>query len=731
MSTTADDDRCCAYCALPLLPARRVFQGKAESSSTDEPCYCCFGCRFAAAVRGAEDGASSGVLPRLALAVFLSMNVMAFTMALWSQDVYADPAGQMDPTAIVLRGLFRYLCLLFALPVLFVLGGPLLANALASLRQGIWNSDLLLVVGVVASYLYSSYSVLRDEGPVYYEVGCAVLITVTLGRWLEATGKMRAHAALNDLERLLPDHARVVTYGDSEQEIALAAVQVGDHLRVLPGERVPCDGRVMRQPITVDEQVLTGESRPAVKEVGDPAWGGSLNLDGEAFIEVTATSDAGTLARLIDQVRRARLSKGHYQRLADRLAGWFLPNAVACAIAATVWHTVFSGAEQGILAGLAVLLIVCPCALGLATPLAVWTALGQAARAGVVFRNGVALEKLAGIKAICLDKTGTLTTGEPAVSAFFAAASDREETVLGYAARLASASAHAYSQAIERFVSERMPGASGQLLGEIRSRPGRGMVATLPDGARVCLGSPRLMTETGLEWDPELENGFGRSESSLACVGWGGAVRGVFAFREEVRPEAVAAIESLRQLGLHVAVLTGDSAERGATLARELHVEVHAQLLPEDKVQQLAEARRRWGPVAMVGDGINDAPALVASDVGIALGCGTDLARDSASVCLLGNDLARLAWSIRLARGTVRTIRQNLFWAFIYNFVGVGFACTGRLNPVIAALAMVLSSLLVVTNSLRHSDRNVGPVGRDALCLPVIKKSTVHLEALT
>ena len=637
------------------------------------------------------------------------MNVMAFTMALWSQDVYADPAGQMGPTATVIRGLFRYLCLLFALPVLFLLGGPLLSNAWASVRQGVWNTDILLVLGVAASYLYSAYSVLRDEGPVYFEVGCAVLVTVTLGRWLEATGKIRANTALNDLERLLPEQARVLQEDDAERLIPLAAVEIGDRVRVLPGERIPCDGTIVRQPITVDEQALTGESRPAVKEIGESAWGGSLNLDGEAYLVVTASSAAGTLARLVEQVRQARLCKGRYQRRADRVASWFLPIALVVAFLAAAWHLAFGGVEQGILTGLAVLLIVCPCALGLATPLAVWTSLGRAARAGVVFRNGEALEKLAEIKAVRLDKTGTLTTGTPAVSAFFAATVEEEAAVLGYADRLASASTHAYSQAVERFVESRAGGVREQTVADVRSRPGRGMAAVLPGGGLVCMGSPRLMSEMELTWSADLKERSGQAGSSVACVGWNGAVRGVFGFREELRPEAMTAIEELHELGLNVAVLTGDSAERGATIARELNVDVEAELLPDDKVESLARARQRFGPVAMVGDGINDAPALAASDVGIALGCGTDVARDSALVCLLGNDLRRLAWSVRLARGAVRTIRQNLFWAFIYNIVGVGIACTGRLNPVVAALAMVLSSLLVVGNSLRQSNRHDGP----------------------
>jgi heavy metal translocating P-type ATPase len=695
----------CDYCGLPVARAART--------GRPEKLYCCFGCRFAAAVTQArgEQGAAGWMLARLGLAAFLSMNVMVFAMALWTQDFYGEAGADPGAFAGAFRGLFRYLGLLFALPVLLLLGGPLLENAWANLRRGAPSTDLLLLAGVAASYLYSVVSVLRDQGPVYFEVGCVVLVLVTLGRWLEATGKLRAAAALEGLQRLLPETACVVQ-GDDETSLPLDQVRPGDCLRVRAGERIPCDGRVLRNTAAVDEQALTGESLPTAKGPGDRVYGGSLNLDGDLYVVATAAARAGLIARMIELVRQAGRQQGRYQRLADRVSAWFLPAVAVIALAVLAWHTSHSGPDQGILGALSVVVIACPCALGLATPMAVWAALGQAARAQVLFRHGEALERLAAVRAIRFDKTGTLTTGDPTVAAFTVNPSDEPAAVLAVASQLAASSTHAYARAVCRFAqSQGMPDTPPTAPADVRTLPGKGLTAMLPSlSGAGSLGSARLMADSGLVLTSALAGVVNQAQDAgcpLTCIGWSGHVRGVFVFREELRPEATEALALLQQQGLDVAVLTGDGAARAASLGRELRVPVTAGLLPEDKVTALAEARCGLGLVAMVGDGINDAPALAAADVGIALGCGADVSRETAAVCLLGNDLLRLPWAVALARRTVRVIKQNLFWAFLYNTAGIALAATGRLGPVPAALAMTVSSLLVVTNSLRF--RTAGP----------------------
>jgi heavy metal translocating P-type ATPase len=689
----------CAYCGLPLasgwLPVR-------PAETADAPHYCCFGCRFAAAVAQAsgEQGAVVWLLTRLGLAIFFTVNVLVFTMFQWGQDVYGPAAGPQDGFTQSLDSFHRYLAMLLAAPVLLLLGGPLAENTWDQLRRGRLTADLLLLSGVLASYLYSVHSVWTEAGPIYFEVGCLVLVLVTLGRWLEAAGKVKANAALEALERLLPETVRRQER-NAETIVPRSEARPGDNLRVLPGERVPCDGRLLAQSVAVDERLLTGESKPVTKTAGDPLVAGSLVLDGTVLLEVTAPSSAGTIARLAELVRSARRSKGRYERLADRVTAWFLPGVLLLALLACLWHGCHRGWDQGILTGLAVVLIACPCALGIATPLALWTALGEAARQQILFTQAEALEKLAVVRTFCLDKTGTLTTDTPQVIAWAVVEEAERAEILRRTAALAGHSLHHHSLALADFAAP-----SGmKMISPVNPRtlPGRGLVGTFERSEETWLGSVALMQEAGLRWSRSLE-GEVQTAVKLAqpctCLGWGGQVRAVFRLTEQLRPEATEAVAGLCQRGLHVEVLTGDHAARGAALAAELGIPVQAALTPEGKLHALT-ALRQNGLVAMVGDGINDAPALAASDVGIAMGCGTDVTRATAALCLLGNDLRKLPWAVDLARRTVGIIRQNLFWAFVYNALGIGLACTGWLNPIWAAAAMTLSSGFVVANSLR------------------------------
>jgi len=733
------DRRSCDYCGLPA--PRSWFA--APDARADEPVYCCYGCRFAAEVAGqkGERGEWNRVLARLGAAIFLTLNVVMFTMALWSQDLYEyeGAAGGDSPLAVSLDGLFRYLSLLLSLPVLWLLGEPLARGAWQSLRSGVPSTDPLLVFGVAASYVYSAVSTFRGQGQVYFEVGCVVLVMTTLGRWLEATGKLRATEALDALEKLLPSEARVLGE-QGERRVSLDDLRPGDRMRVLAGERFAADGRIVRGRAAVDEQIFTGESRPAVKEPSDAVLSGTLDLDGELLVEVTAAASAGALKRLVAAVHEARQTKGAYGRLADRLSHYFLPVVAAIALASGAAHAFTRGFEPGVLAGLAVVLIACPCALGLATPLAVWTAIGRAAGCQVLFKHGEALERLAGIRTVAFDKTGTLTTGASRVASFATDESTPRDEILHTAAALAATSTHNFSAAIAEFVgpsaethsvpvgnvvrgvhrtdnwgsnslhAERHRGRALQELHETRTLPGRGLVAGAPESeSAVYLGSPRLMREAGLVVGDALQRSLSELEHdgrSVVCAGWGGCVRGVFGFEEALRPEAKEALDACKNLDLGVAVLSGDAAARVERMGQQLGLPIAGELLPEDKVAAIRRIRSEQGRVAMVGDGINDAPVLAAADVGIAMGCGADVSRQAADVCLLGDDLRRVAWSVGLSRATVSTIRQNLVWAFSYNVLGIALAASGRLNPVWAAAAMVVSSLLVIGNSLRLSTWN-------------------------
>ncbi len=579
---------------------------------------------------------------------------------------------------------------------------------MADIRRGIASTDLLILAGVTAAYAYSLVSVMRGVGATYFEVACMVLVFIVLGRWLEATGKLTAANILDELERLLPEFVTIAT-DQGTQEVPLAELRVGQTLIVRPHERFPTDGVLLTGPHAVDEQVLTGESWPRTRQPGDLAVGGSLNLDTEARLRVSVGPEEGTLARMVEALRRAREAQGRYQRLADQVAGWFLWGVISLALLTLVVHGISSGWGTGLMAALSVLLVACPCALGLATPLAIWSGLSVAARRRVIFRSGEALECLAGVKAIRFDKTGTLTTGDARILAFHSDGVTDPAEVKRRAAQLAAGSQHVFCRAIQSDgpccpVTAEIPdrreqpglGVSGQWA-ESSAGPG------LPATTRVVLGNERLMKLEGLALPDRLRAILDQEEAAghpLAMIGWHGRVRGAYAFSETLRPEAIDALEACRELDLDLAVLTGDHRARGEQIAAELQLPVEAGLLPDQKILQVEQARR-LGPVAMVGDGINDAGALTVADVGIAMGCGTDIARDSADVCLLGDDLTQLPWAIGLARKTVQTIRQNLAWAFGYNLLAVLVATTGRLHPALAAGLMLLSSVIVIANSLR------------------------------
>jgi heavy metal translocating P-type ATPase len=689
----------CDYCGLPL--PRPVFFRRPRPQPAG-PQFCCLGCQIASAVtreRG-EQGAAQWTLTRLGLGVFFSMNVMVFTLALWAYDVY-DVSGEAQAAGAYVAVL-KYLALLFSLPVLFLLGQPIAESAWRNLWRGVLSTDLLLLTGVVAAYAYSIISVIRGAGAVYLEVGCVILMFVTLGRWLEATGRLRASAALERLQKLIPDTVRVRRNGGFVS-VATPDVIRGNELQVHAGERFPADGTLLHAAASIDEQIFTGESWPVVKQAGDPVLGGTVNLDGTVDMTVSALPWEGTLGRMIDAVRRAREAKGAYQRLADRVSTWFFPVIAVVTAGTFAGHAMAGHGEQALSAALAVVLIACPCALGIATPLAVWAALGRAAESQVLFRSGDALERLAAVRSVCFDKTGTLTTGAPRVKKFASDPETPREEVLGRAVALAGTSSHPFSQAIVG-IAETIAETNSIL--EARIERGRGVSGYFGDSsARTWLGSYRLVVEEAGCRLPEALDAVVRSALAegrpVSLLGWDDLVRAAFVFDEELRPEAGEAIAECRHAGWQTSVLTGDHAQRGARIGEQLGIPVRAGLLPEDKVAAVHDVQAAVGSVAMVGDGINDAPALAAADVGIAMGCGPDVTRDSADVCLLTSDLRRVPWSIRLSRQSVLIVRQNLGWAFGYNACGVVLAAGGWLHPSIAAVLMVLSSLAVIANSLR------------------------------
>lgn len=711
----------CDYCGLPV--AFRADEG---------PRYCCSGCRLAASITatGGADAQARWMMTRLGLAVFFSMNVMVFTFLLWSEESAAGSGGR---AATAFYDLARFACLLFSAPVLLLLGGPLVEGAVADLRRGRLSIDLLLVAGVAAAFGISAWVTWRGTGHVYFEVGCMVLVAITLGRWLEASGKLQTTAALRELESLLPDRVRRVrragesidegshVVGESpERDIPLAEVAAGDVLRILPGEQVPVDAVIESGRAALDERTVSGESEPVVRGPGENVMSGTTNLDGELVVVVAAPPGAGTLEQMIAAVTAAVRTSGS-QRAADRVAAWFLPAVLVVAVATCAAHWWRSGPAAGVLAGLAVVVVSCPCALGLATPLALWAALGRCMRRQVLVRDGDALERLAGVATFGLDKTGTLTSGCRVERMEVVPAADRERA-LAVAAGLAAGSSHAAAAAIAAVAAAE--GVVAAVVHEPRSVAGLGVTGVLATGETASLGSSGWIASCKKGDIPHFREAAWPEKPALAVppsaagkrgmspffvspffeprclLAIGGEPVAAFWMEEEIRPAASATVAGLRARGRRAIILSGDQPARVAPVADALGLGWQAPLLPADKLTALEELRCAGG-VAMVGDGINDAAALAAADVGIALGCGADVARWSAPVCLLDDDLGHLPWLVDLAVQTRRTIRWNLLWAFGYNTACIPLAAVGLVHPALAAAAMVASSLLVVGNSLR------------------------------
>lgn len=688
-SARSKDTGTCDYCGLPMSGA--PLEG--------EPSYCCFGCRFADGISKTSADTPTSLTPAsaLGLCTFFTMNVVMMTMALWS---YADSGS--TPFELALRNFLRYGAMAFSAPVLLLLGRPLFSHAVVALQRFHFSTDLLLTSGVVAAFTVSVINTVRDSGHVYFEVGCVILVLVTLGRWLEASGRSNACQALEQLERLVPDTVTRCSLG-REIETPRLLIEVGDEVRVLAGQRIPLDGHVVKGRAVVDEQFFTGESTPVEKHPGDCLLGGSLNLDGDIILEVTSPPTKGALGRLIEAVKQARLLKGRYQQISDTWSQWFFPVIGVIAVAAFIYHGLRVDWDHGLLTALAVILIACPCALALATPLVVWTALATAARKGVLFRSGEALESLAAVRAIRWDKTGTLTTGTPRVVRLYCESPSARAEIESLTAGLTDASNHVFSKAIREFLSEVLP--DGNIV-EVKTVPGRGLQAKTLAGVDVRFGSISWMDDCGLEWGSvllQILREKAANDGSFIAIGYDGQVRGLFLIEETIRAEAVAAVEACRMMGLDQAILTGDRLDRASKLAMALELPTEARLLPEEKLAAIRRAHEELGRVAMIGDGLNDAPALAAADVGIALGCGADVSRDSAGVCLLTSDLRLVPWACEFSRKAVRTIRTNLAWSFGYNSIGVVVAASGYLHPAVAAALMVASSLMVLGNSLRLS----------------------------
>jgi len=646
----------------------------------------------------------------------------AFTLPLF---LYA--MGEMLPGqplhGVVPPGLSQWLQLALATPVVLWGGWPFLVRGVQSVRTMNLNMFTLIGLGVSVAYGFSLVATLAPglfpasfRGPdgrvgVYYEAAAVITTLVLLGQVLELRARRATSGALRSLLELAPPDARRIRADGSEEDVPLDDLAVDDRLRVRPGEKVPLDGVIEEGRSTIDESMITGEPLPVQKAAGDPVTGGTVNQTGGFVMCVTRVGEDTLLSRIVHMVAEAQRTRAPIQRLADVVAGWFVPTVVAVAVIAFIAWSVWGpepAMAYALVNAVAVLIIACPCALGLATPMAIMVGTGKGAQSGILVKNAEALETLEKIDTLVVDKTGTLTEGRPRLTAVEVVGGGDEPSLLRLAASLERASEHPLAAAIVAGAHDRDLALAD--VGDFESVTGKGVTGTV-DGRRVAVGNRALMesvasADEGLAQRAEELRREGRT---VIFVAVDGAPAGLVGVSDPVKDTTAEALAALHEAGIRVVMLTGDSRATAEAVGRELGIdEIHAEVLPEDKNRIVGELQERGGMVAMAGDGINDAPALAQAHVGIAMGTGTDVAMESAGVTLVKGDLRGIAKALRLSRATMRNIRQNLFFAFVYNSLGVPVAAGVLypwfgllLSPMIAAAAMSLSSVSVIGNSLR------------------------------
>ncbi len=644
-------------------------------------------------------------------------------LALTLPVVALEMGGHLFQLHIVGGTLSNWLQLLLATPVVMWAGAPFFERGWASLKSRNLNMFTLIAMGTGVAWVYSVVATLfpsvfpatlrEHDGavPAYFEAAAVITVLVLLGQVLELTAREHTSGAIKALLNLAPKRALRVKPDGADEDVPVDAVVVGDRLRVRPGESVPVDGTLIEGRSAIDESMVTGESMPVTKEAGAKVIGGTLNQTGSFEMRADKVGRETMLAKIVQMVAQAQRSRAPIQRLADQVSSWFVPLVIAVAVAAFIAWSVWGPEPRvtfGLIAAVSVLIIACPCALGLATPMSIMVGVGRGAQAGVLIRNAEALERLEKVDTLVVDKTGTLTEGRPSVVAIRTAPGQDEREALRLAASIERGSEHPLGAAIVRAAAERSLALA--TVSDFDSPVGKGVTGTV-DGKRIVIGNRRIMAEAGidtasLDADAEALRRDAATAIFVAVDGRAAAVIGIADPIKATTPEAVAALQAA---GIHIVMLTGDNATTAKAVAQKLGLtDIEADVLPDQKSKVVERLRREGRVVAMAGDGVNDAPALAAADVGIAMGTGTDVAMESAGITLVKGDLIGIVRARRLSEATMANIRQNLFFAFIYNSAGVPVAAGVLypflgilLSPIVGAAAMALSSVSVIGNALR------------------------------
>lgn len=565
--------------------------------------------------------------------------------------------------------------------------------------------DTLVSLGTAVAFGYSLWALLSG-GHLYFESAAVITTLILLGKYLEVKTKGRASLAMKKLMELGVKKARMIHENGEEMEMDIAKIRIGDILLIKPSEKIPLDGIIIEGQSSVNESMLTGESLPIAKAKGDKVFGATLNQDGIIKIKVTQVGENTVLAQIIKTVEEAQIFKAPIQKLADKIAGIFVPVVIViAALTFAGWYFITGNFSLGLINAVAVLIIACPCALGIATPVAVMVGTGVGARSGILIKNGESFEKAKNIDTIIFDKTGTLTKGEPKVEKILINKEYNlgEEKILKIAASLASGSEHPLSKAVGELAEEK-----NVLLAKLenfKEKPGEGVMGICQEHKKeLLLGNRKLFAAKGVStgWLDKILEEYKDSGGTVIFAGHGGEIIGGFLIADEVKASAAGAIAEIKKMGLEPVMISGDNKNTARIVAGKLGIDNYlAEVTPNEKQAEVKKIQAQGKKVVFVGDGINDAPSLVLSDLGIAMGSGTDIAKESGNIIIMKNDPLKVVEAIKLAKKTFKIIKQNLFWAFFYNTAAIPLAILGLVNPMIAAAAMSLSSVSVITNSLR------------------------------
>ncbi|MBI3161191.1 MAG: cation-translocating P-type ATPase, partial [Chloroflexi bacterium] len=646
---------------------------------------------------------------RLLIGGVMVLHDMIVGAGIYAREVF----GWATPESQPLVDFFQVMMLVTSIPVLLLLGLPILRAGFASLLRGQPNIHTLITIGTFSAFGLSVYHLIVGHGGLYFDTATMLIFLVSIGRWLEMQAHKSSNKAVMKLLEQIPATATVVT-SEADIEVNAADLKPGQRIRIRPGNRFPVDGLIATGEGDVDESLLTGEPKPVSRREGESIKAGTINLDGSFEVITTAVGESTTAGQIGRLLHEALWARSPLERTVDKLSAWMTPAALTLAtIAFLIWNT-NSGAETGLLVALSVLLIACPCALGLATPLTLWLSLERAAESGVILRSTAALERLAKVDSVFFDKTGTLSQLPMKVQGVVSKQSSMisEQLFLQVVASVENESEHPLARAIVEYANSQ----NIELIkpSSFKALPALGVIGTIANRqSPIIIGSVRLTSAEGLTMPKEISEQAGAwKDAGLVVVhaGWDGKVVGAVGLGETVRAEAKEVIAQLQSRGLNLGVLTGDEIHAGERWQKTLGIPVQAALTPDEKMNRLAQN------AAMIGDGINDGPALAAATVGLAMNHGTDVARTAADIVLMRDDLTAIPWLIDLSRESMKRVRQNLGWAVIYNLIGVALAMAGLLQPVFSAFAMVASSIFVTSNAMKMNK------------FPLLKENTPVVE---